>query len=54
MTKKKPLFILGFDPGRDKCGIAVISEDGKLYYHAVITSYDVVREVNFLYKKFFF
>ena len=54
MTKKKPLFILGFDPGRDKCGIAVISEDGKLYYHAVIKSYDVVRQVNFLYKKFFF
>jgi RNase H-fold protein (predicted Holliday junction resolvase) len=32
------MMILGFDPGRDKCGIAVMEKDGKLHYHQVITS----------------
>ena len=54
MIKKEPLLILGFDPGRDKCGIAIIDEDGKLYYHAVIESFNVIRKLNFLHKKFFF
>ncbi|BDA40298.1 pre-16S rRNA-processing nuclease YqgF [Candidatus Atelocyanobacterium thalassae] len=54
MTKKEPLPILGFDPGRDKCGVAIVNEDGELYYHAVIKSYDVIQQLNFLQKKFFF
>lgn len=28
--------ILGFDPGRDKCGMAVMGVDRKLFYHQVI------------------
>jgi len=30
--------ILGFDPGKDKCGIAVRSSTGKIYTHEVIAS----------------
>lgn len=29
---------LGFDPGRDKCGVAVRSGDGELLYHEVVLS----------------
>ncbi len=28
--------ILGFDPGRDKCGLAVMGREPKLYYHQVV------------------
>jgi RNase H-fold protein (predicted Holliday junction resolvase) len=28
--------ILGFDPGRDKCGMAIMGLDRQLYYHQVI------------------
>jgi RNase H-fold protein (predicted Holliday junction resolvase) len=27
--------ILGFDPGRNKCGLAVVGEDNSLHYHQV-------------------
>ena len=27
--------LLGFDPGRDKCGLAVVGLDGALHYHEV-------------------
>lgn len=30
--------ILGFDPGRDKCGIAIISPARQLYDHQVVTA----------------
>ena len=33
--------ILGFDPGRDKCGLAVVGLDKALHYHQVILSSDV-------------
>lgn len=29
---------LGFDPGRDKCGVAVRSGEGELLYHKVVLS----------------
>ncbi|MFO5437224.1 MAG: resolvase, partial [Dolichospermum sp.] len=35
MTNIQPV-VLGFDPGRDKCGIAVMGLDRQLYYHQVI------------------
>ena len=30
--------ILGFDPGKDKCGIAVMGSDRKINYHQVVVS----------------
>ena len=30
--------ILGFDPGRDKCGVAVMNADRSVVYHQVIES----------------
>ncbi|MEB3160255.1 MAG: pre-16S rRNA-processing nuclease YqgF [Synechocystis sp.] len=35
---------LGFDPGRDKCGVAVMNGD-RLLYHAVIASEDVASRL---------
>lgn len=33
--------ILGFDPGRDKCGIAVMGKDNTLHYHQVVLAEEV-------------
>ncbi len=33
--------LLGFDPGRDKCGLAVVGLDRALHYHQVIASPNV-------------
>lgn len=33
--------LLGFDPGRDKCGLAVVGLDKALHYHQVIAASDV-------------
>lgn len=32
------MIILGFDPGRDKCGIAVVTADNNILYHQVVNS----------------
>jgi RNase H-fold protein (predicted Holliday junction resolvase) len=34
--------ILGFDPGRDKCGVAVMSRDRSIQYHNVVAVEEVV------------
>ncbi|AKG24067.1 pre-16S rRNA-processing nuclease YqgF [Calothrix sp. 336/3] len=38
---KQPV-ILGFDPGKDKCGLAVMGVDRKLYFHEVIPSSEAI------------
>ncbi|MDY6939557.1 MAG: pre-16S rRNA-processing nuclease YqgF [Cyanobacteriota bacterium] len=43
---------LGFDPGRDKCGIAVRSDTGELLYHEVIASSDAIAIVRSLCQKY--
>ena len=43
---------LGFDPGRDKCGVAIRSEAGKLLYHEVIASSEAIDIVNSLCRKY--
>ena len=30
--------ILGFDPGRDKCGVAVVDRNNRVVYHQIIDS----------------
>jgi RNase H-fold protein (predicted Holliday junction resolvase) len=51
MTNNKLIF-LGFDPGKDKCGIAVMDAELKLYYHQVIPSNHAVSTLQSLTKKF--
>lgn len=44
--------ILGFDPGKDKCGVAVMGLDRQLYYHEVIPALDAIMEISRLRQKF--
>ena len=44
--------ILGFDPGRQKCGLAVMGVDRKLYYHEVISSEDTILILQNLRQKY--
>ncbi|HEY9603599.1 MAG TPA: pre-16S rRNA-processing nuclease YqgF [Allocoleopsis sp.] len=37
--------ILGFDPGRDKCGLAVMGKERQLLYHKVVVSQDAIATI---------
>ena len=43
---------LGFDPGRNKCGVAVMNSDGEVLHHQVALSDNVIGTVRFLRKKY--
>ena len=51
MTNTQPA-ILGFDPGRDKCGIAVMGLDRQLYYHQVILAEEAIANIKVQLQKF--
>ncbi|MGK7904248.1 MAG: pre-16S rRNA-processing nuclease YqgF [Hormoscilla sp.] len=39
--------ILGFDPGRDKCGIAVMASDSQqVYYHQVVPAAEAIATLH--------
>jgi RNase H-fold protein (predicted Holliday junction resolvase) len=44
MTNTQPV-ILGFDPGRDKCGIGVMGLDRQLLYHEVVLANEVIANI---------
>lgn len=44
--------ILGFDPGRDKCGLAVMGLDRQVYYHKVVPASDAISTIQALRQKF--
>ena len=44
--------ILGFDPGRDKCGVAVMGLDRQLQYHEVVSSSNAIATIEDLYQKY--
>ncbi|MBF2017032.1 MAG: pre-16S rRNA-processing nuclease YqgF [Richelia sp. RM2_1_2] len=44
--------ILGFDPGRDKCGVAVMGLDRQLQYHEVVSSSTAIATIKSLYQKY--
>jgi RNase H-fold protein (predicted Holliday junction resolvase) len=46
------MIILGFDPGKDKCGVAVSIEDRSLVYHQVIPTPEVIDRLNELIIKY--
>lgn len=39
---------LGFDPGRDKCGVAIVDDQGQAHYHTVISTAAVVEQTKIL------
>ncbi len=44
--------ILGFDPGRDKCGLAVMGRERQLLYHQVVTSQEAIATMQQLCQQF--
>ncbi|MCA1994642.1 MAG: pre-16S rRNA-processing nuclease YqgF [Coleofasciculus sp. S288] len=44
--------ILGFDPGRDKCGLAVMGWERQLLYHQVVTSQEAIATIQHLCQQF--
>jgi RNase H-fold protein (predicted Holliday junction resolvase) len=44
--------ILGFDPGRDKCGLAVMGREGQLVYHQVVVSPEAIATLQQLCQQF--
>ncbi len=44
--------IIGFDPGRDKCGVAVVSANGEVLYNQVIPSSEAIATVISLSQQF--
>jgi RNase H-fold protein (predicted Holliday junction resolvase) len=44
--------LLGFDPGRQKCGVAVMGVDRTLYYHAVVAAEAAISTIQTLQQQF--
>lgn len=44
--------ILGLDPGRDKCGVAVMTSEKKVVYHQVIDSESAIAKIQELSQQF--
>ncbi len=44
--------ILGFDPGRDKCGLAVMGSDLQLHHHQVVVANSAIASILSLLQNF--
>lgn len=44
--------ILGFDPGRQKCGLAVMGLDRNLFYHEVIPAAEAIAAIQTLRQQY--
>lgn len=44
--------ILGFDPGRDKCGVAITDSQGTLHYHQVVESDQAIVILKSLFEQY--
>ncbi|ALF51751.1 resolvase [Nostoc piscinale CENA21] len=44
--------ILGFDPGKDKCGLAVMGLDRQLHYHQVVPASEAIASIETLRQKY--
>lgn len=44
--------ILGFDPGRDKCGVAVMDDNHQILYHEVVPSETAIATLQSLCQQF--
>lgn len=45
-------YLLGFDPGRDKCGIAVMTPDRQVPYHQVVAASNAIATVQRLHQQY--
>jgi RNase H-fold protein (predicted Holliday junction resolvase) len=43
---------LGFDPGRDKCGVAVVDRQGRIYEHRVVLAQESVTYLGLLLERY--
>jgi RNase H-fold protein (predicted Holliday junction resolvase) len=50
-SPKQPV-ILGFDPGRQKCGLAIMGLDRVLYYHRVVVADRAIATIQHLRQQF--
>lgn len=39
------MILIGFDPGRDKCGLAVATDDDQILYHQVVPSEKAIATI---------
>jgi RNase H-fold protein (predicted Holliday junction resolvase) len=44
--------ILGFDPGRDKCGIAIVDKNRLIHYHQVVSAVSAIATIQDLVAQF--
>jgi RNase H-fold protein (predicted Holliday junction resolvase) len=44
--------ILGFDPGRDKCGVAIVGTDRKVVWHEVVTAGNAIAQIQQLRQQY--
>lgn len=52
MTDNQSRTILGFDPGKDKCGVAVMNGDRALLYHQVLLTIEVITKIGDLSQQY--
>jgi RNase H-fold protein (predicted Holliday junction resolvase) len=52
MTSPAQPVILGFDPGRQKCGLAVMGLDRSLYYHEVVPATEAIATIQSLQQQY--
>jgi RNase H-fold protein (predicted Holliday junction resolvase) len=45
-------YVAGFDPGRDKCGVAVMTGDRRLCWHGIVASPQVISRLKALRCRF--
>ncbi|NJM76192.1 MAG: Holliday junction resolvase RuvX [Acaryochloridaceae cyanobacterium RU_4_10] len=44
--------ILGFDPGRDKCGVAIVGTDRKVVWHEVVAAGEAIAQIQQLQQQY--
>lgn len=44
--------ILGFDPGRDKCGLAIVGTDRKAVWHEVVAAENAIAQIQQLRQQY--
>jgi hypothetical protein len=52
MNPESPPVILAVDPGREKCGIAVVAQSGEILYRAIVPSPDLTAVVRALVEQY--
>jgi RNase H-fold protein (predicted Holliday junction resolvase) len=51
-SKRSVPLIVGFDPGRDKCGLAVVGGDRSICFHEVVSAAETIAVLNTLQQQY--